>query len=273
MIIQHLRNIPPLEERGLYYQLYRGYVAALSTRELCTFIESHFTFTKLERKLLLDRLAKDVSHKCTKEHENLFTKLLDVADQQESYLQKMYYAKFIEALLPHVSKELQGMAVDFFLKSEYVYNRRRAYTFLETNDLNEFHKQLVKNWRELQDHEILPVFLKTFSSSRLTEIFDSIWEYYGESEWLDYREMIVRNRLVAKTAQCTMVYMDCLRQSDPVSFIFAMKENGQPVDNDFALEVFYKERKGFLLAWFGEMHMDDVLAEIQKDEAIFADGS
>ena len=105
MIIQHLRNIPPLEERGLYYQLYRGYVAALSTRELCTFIESHFTFTKLERKLLLDRLAKDVSHKCTKEHENLFTKLLDVADQQESYLQKMYYAKFIEALLPHVSKE------------------------------------------------------------------------------------------------------------------------------------------------------------------------
>ena len=46
-----------------------------------------------------------------------------------------------------------------------------------------------------------------------------------------------------------------------------MKENGQPVDNDFALEVFYKERKGFLLAWFGEMHMDDVLAEIQKDEA------
>ena len=114
-----------MEERGLYYQLYRGYVAALSTRELCTFIESHFTFTKLERKLLLDRLAKDVSHKCTKEHENLFTKLLDVADQQESYLQKMYYAKFIEALLPHVSKELQGMAVDFFLKSEYVYNRRR----------------------------------------------------------------------------------------------------------------------------------------------------
>lgn len=273
MAIHNLKRIPPLTERDMHYQLYRGFIAALSTKELCEFIDLKFRHTKLERKLILDKLSKDIARKCTEDHETLFLNLVEVADQQETFHQKMYCASFIEVFLPYVPKQDRKTAIKFLLDSKYVYNRRRAYFFLESHGCVGFRTQLVNNWKTYQEMEILPIFLKWFSPFALTGIFENIWSFYQDWDWLDYHGLLLRNRLVAKTAAITSEYMDKLRELDPVSFIFAMKELGKPVEDKFALDVFEKDRRGFLLAWFGEMRLEKVLSEIQNNESVFSEQS
>ena len=264
-IFEKIRNIPPLSEKNLFYYLYRGYIAALTTSQLSELILADFNHTKLEHALLLYRLEEDVSSVCTKDHEILFERLLQRIKSIEPYLQKMRCAKFIEVLLPFVSNELQNSALDYFLKSDYRNDRRRAYKFFNNHELSGFENQLLKNWQELRDPEILPLFLQ-FPSSRIVSVFDSIFEFYGEgSAWLDFADLVLRNRLIAQTTDITMEYVDRLKESDPISYLFAMKEANRSVDSDFAIKIFGKEKKGFLLAWFGKMRLLDVLTKIHSE--------
>ncbi|GAH04185.1 unnamed protein product, partial [marine sediment metagenome] len=184
-----------------------------------------------------------------------------------SYFKKESASLILNALCPYISESNRNKLLCYFLKSNYRNNRKRAYIYILDNWSPKYQKIIERTWETYGDDEIINLLVAKMPKSFLLKNFKEISSNFEEKDLeYDFRLKILRNRFYARIFDRIPSELKKLKDEDPISFIFIMKERGNKIEPSWAIEIYKKfPRSRFLSRWYAEMGLwKDILKKDQN---------
>lgn len=259
-----LNNYKDISEKESKYYLIKGVLACLTIEEIIEFIDWNFTQRIILIDLIIQRIKEIIENTTFSVKNILFKKLLDSYQRLNNYHSKQRCSIFIISLVKFMDATNIKRMLTLFLNSKYINDRSRAYSFLLENWSPKFQSNIIKNWKKYKESGILPIFLKHFSTSDLSDYLNDILELLNEdinSEHYDLDTLILRNKFLAKFVQNVKDKIEELKNSDPISYIYIKKQLNEQISYDYAIRIYNEKPSSFryLPVWYSEMKLYDVL--------------
>ena len=250
-----IRNFPEIKEKEDKYYLFLGIVSGLSGQEILMILNDCLNQNIFKRKILLNKITISVPHWSKNNNDILFEKIYFLRDSLNSYFKKESASMMLAVLCPYISKVKQNKLLCGFLQSKYKNNRKRAYAYLLNNWSPSYQKIIEKAWENYDDEEIINLAVARMPKGFLLKNFEDISSYFNDEDLnYDFRLKILRNRFYAKICDDIPSEIEKIKDNDPISFIFIMKECGKKIDPTWAVEVYKKySQSRFLSRWYAEM--------------------
>lgn len=266
-ITDFIRKFPEIKEKNGKYYLFFGIVSGFNSQETLAILNTCLSQGIFKRKILLNKIIRSVSNWTENSNNALFQKVYSLVDSLDSYFKKESAALILASLLPYISQSNRNKLLYYFLRSKYKNNRKRAYVYLLSNWSKIYQKIVIKTWQDFDDNKIVNLLVSKMPKSFLIENFEKLSSYLTEeySEH-DFHLKILRNRFYARIFYYIPSELEKLKNKDPISFIFIMKECNKKIDPLWAIEIYKKfSQSHFLSRWYAEMGLWKVIFKTHKD--------
>lgn len=271
-ITDFIRNFPEIKEKNDKYYLFLGIISGLNSSEVLDILDRCLTRNIFKRKILINKIAMTASTWKKADNDALFEKVYSMFSLLDSYFKKESASIILTTLCPYVSVSNQNKLLHYFLQSGYKNNRKRAYTHLQTSWSPEYQGIIEKTWQTYNDEEIINLLVAKMPKDFLLKNFDEISSHFEEKD-IDYNFYlkILRNKFYARIVDDISSELKKLKNKDPISFIFIMKDCGKKIDPSWAMEIYKKipQSRKYLPRWYADMGLwKDIL---KKNLNIFRD--
>jgi len=229
--IDFLHNFPEIKEKDDKYYLFLGIVSGLNGSGIIEIVGSCLDQDIFKRKILLNKITISADSWSKSINDALFNKIFSALKTLNSYFKKESASIVLAGLCQHISIANQKKLLLFFLKSNYKNNRKRAYAYLLDNWSQQYNKDIEEAWRIYEDEEIIRLLVNKMSREFLLGHFKEISSNFGEEDLdYDFHLKVLRNRFYSRIIDDIPAELERLKDKDPISFIFVMKESGRKVD-------------------------------------------
>lgn len=239
-------------------------LASLNPSEICQVLDTKFEQPLAVRKLILKRMISDLAKGARGPYIALFERLMQAIETLSSYHSKEACSIFLHEMSFFMSSAHQKRLTEYFLKSRYVNNRKRAYRFLlKSKDLGAHTEVISSAWHEHKDPECLELLIEVATEEFIVENWPMMEKYFAEEDsWYDLEYRILRNKFYIKASKYFSAEIKALKKGDPISYIYVMKGLGNKIEASYAVGVYQKfqNSRKYLPTWYGEMGLRDVLA-------------
>jgi len=256
--IDFLHNFPEIKEKNDKYYLFFGIVFGLSGSAVVKVVDLCLDREILKRKILLNKITSSAANWPININNALFDKLFLSLKTLGSYFKKESASMMLSALCPYVSTSRQKKLLLFFLKSKYKNNRKRAYVYLFDHWSQQYNKDIEVAWKTHRDEEIIRLLVNKMPREFLLRHFKEISDNFKEEDlYYDFHLKILRNQFYSRIVDDIPNELERLKDSDPISFIFIIKESGKKVDPKWAIEIYKKlpTSRKYLPKWYSEMRL------------------
>jgi len=262
-IIKNYRNF---NEKNEDYYIFSGLLNSLEPQELIKSFDCSFILRKLKRKVFVYKIIFDVKNGHSQEYEQFFRNLLNNISSLDSYHKKQASSQFLTDLYEYIPSDLQNELIDYLLFSNYINDRKRGYNLLAIYWRDSFKKILEKAFLEYLDFDALDIIIDKMSPKFLYKNYSTLNEFFPDEELeYDFELLKLRNKFLIKIFDfAKKSILPDLKQKDPISYIFIMKENKEKIDEDFAYNTFLNTRRNSLIRWYGQMGLWNAILKIKK---------
>lgn len=267
--VDFIRRFPEIKEKDSGYYLFLGIISGFNSQETLNVLGTCLNQDIFKRKILLNKITISAPRWTKNNNDVLFEKAYSLLGSLNFYFKKESASMILIGLCPHISKLNQNKLLHYFLQSEYKNNRKRAYTYLLDNWSSRYQEIVEKTWRAYNDDEIINLIVAKMPGGFLLKNFKELSSHFKEEDLeYDFRLKILRNRFYARIFDSIPSELKKLKNKDPISFIFVIKERGKKIDPPWAIEIYKKfPRSRFLSRWYAEMGLwKDIL---KKDQNLF----
>jgi len=267
----HIKNFildfPELKRKDELYYLYLGVIYGLSSDEIYDIVINCLEQDVLKRKILLNKIMNSVSKWSKDSSDNIFNKVYISKDSLSSYFKKESASMILMSLFPYISRKNQKKLSNNLLQSKYKNNRKRIYKYLYENWSPGCEKIIEKAWSDFQDEELIRLLISKMSEEFLLKNFSEISDYFNEDELTyDFFLKILRNNFYIRLHNHIKKYIEQLKDSDPISFIFIKKELGEKLEIPWAIKIYENNsRSRFLARWYSEMGLWEEILTIEPN--------
>jgi len=271
-LLNYLNNLPIIEnKKDDKYYLFLGMVLQLDEGELEEVVWNTFSTGDIfKRKSIIQAMDIRVSILNEKSVDKIIKFILRRIDTLDSYFRKESASQAIVTLIPYASSGLQKEVVSYWLTSVYINNRKRAYSFLTQYWSSKYQTMVVDVWHKFDDEAVLNILVEKSTEDFLMNNCVKLSQVLAvdEDDFLyDWRKKILRNKFYVRIAKKIPEDIKLLKKTDPISYIFVMKEMGENLDPQWALTV-YKDSKGsrarrYLPRWYAEMKLWDKIVLLE----------
>lgn len=254
-VIDFILKFPEIKEKDEKYYLFLGIISGLHSKEFLNILDTCLVQDIFKRKILINKVSISAPIWKVSDNDALFEKVYSIIDSLDSYFKKESASLILAAHLPYISKSNQDKLLNYFLQSKYTNNRKRAYEYLLNNWSSEYLKAVEKAWQDYEDYDIINLLINKIPEKFLVDNIEKISGHFNEEDIeYDLRLKVLRNRFYARIMDKIPSKIQKLKNDDPISFIFIMKECGKRIEPAWAIKIYKKFPKSrFLSRWYAEM--------------------
>jgi len=264
--INIIKNYGNFNEKNEDYYIFSGLLNCLGPQELIKSFDYSFNLGKLKRKVFIYKIIFDINNGHSQEYEQFFTNLSNNISSLDSYHKKQACSQFLTDLYEYIPSDLQNELTDYLLFSNYKNDRKRGYHLLAVYWRDSFKKILEKAFLEYLDFDAVEIIIDKMSPTYLYNNYSTLNEFFQDEElrW-DFELLKLRNKFLIKIFDfAKKSIIPDLREKDPISYIFIMKESKEKIDEDFAYNTFLNTRRNSLITWYGQMGLWNAILKINK---------
>lgn len=262
-----IRSFPEIREKDDKYFLFLGIISGLDNTEIIEILNLCLDQDIFKRKILLNKIVSSVSSWSKNVNDNLFKKIFSSLGTLNSYFKKESASMMLSGLCPYISAINQKKLLHYFLQSNYKNNRKRAYAYLLDNWSLKYQIVVEKAWQVYNDEEIISLLVARIPRSFLLKNFKDISCHFEEEDLdYDFHLKVIRNKFYARIVEDISSELKQLKDKDPISFIFIMKECGRKIDPGWAMEIYRKfpRSRKYLPRWYAEMKLWKEIIKIDR---------
>ena len=261
-------NFPEIQEKNDNYYLFLGIISKLNSSEILEILDSCLSQDIFKRKILINKIAKTAQTWKKIDNDTIFKKTYHMFNSLDSYFKKESASIVLNTLCPYVSISNQNKLLYYFLQSNYKNNRKRAYIYLQTNWSPEYQMVVEKTWQDYNREGIISLLVAKMPKEFLLKNFEDISSHLKEEDIdYDFYLKIIRNKFYARVVDDISSELKKLKNKDPISFIFIMRECGKKIDPSWAMDI-YKgnpQSRKYLPRWYADMDLwKDILKKNQS---------
>ena len=160
-----------------YITPYSNFISALintlSPKQACMMFDLSFKQSPDIRKVVVKKIAHDITNKWMPIHKTLISNLLKQISMP-SFSKRDSCAFVITCLYPHLPKEEQKSIISLFLSSKYTLVRERALKILHKNWNVEYTDTVWEIWNKNQSDTCAKIILDYFSLEFLKKNYKSL---------------------------------------------------------------------------------------------------
>jgi len=266
-IIDFILKFPEIKEKDEKYYFFLGIVSGLNSKEFLAILDTCLIQDIFKRKILINKASASAPIWKISDNDDLFKKVYSVIDSLDSYFKKESASMILVAVLSYISKSNQYKLLNYFLQSKYTNNRKRAYEYLLNKWSPEYLKVVEKAWQDYEDYSIINLLINKTPKEFLVDNREKISSYFNEDNLeYDFRLKILRNMFYARIFDEIPSVIRKLKNDDPISFIFIMKECNKKIEPTWAIEIYKKfPRSRFLSRWYAEMGLWKEILKIEQN--------
>ncbi|HHT9105992.1 MAG TPA: hypothetical protein ACFYD7_08990 [Candidatus Wujingus californicus] len=264
--IDFIKNFGEITKRDENYYIFAGLINCLTPKEFFSVCDFSFKYGKLGKEIFINKNIADFNNEKTKRYEQFFRQMFNTLPSISNYHSNQACSYFLSSVYDTLSIPLQNEFLSYSLFSKYKNDRRRAYNIISSPWKSEYKEILEKNFFKFFDLEAAEIIIDNFPASFLNKNYTTLIKFFPE-EYLKYDFSILklRNKMLIKIFK----YIENsiilkLKESDPVSYIYILKECDKKIDSDFAYKVFVQTKRKSLLLWYGQMGLWNVLIKIKE---------
>lgn len=264
--IKIFKNYGNFNRKDEDYYIFSGLLNCLEPKELIKSFDCRFILTKLKRKVIIYKIVSDINNGHLQKYLQFFRNLLKNISSLDSYHKQQACSQFLTDLYEYLPSDLKNKLIDYLLFSNYKNDRKRGYYLLSNYWRDSFKKILEKAFLEYLDFDAVRIIIDKMKPAYLYKNHSTLNEFFPDEELeIDFELLKLRNKFLIKIfdfAKSSIILH--LKDKDPISYIFIMKEKKKKIDEDFAYNTFLNTRRNSLITWYGQMGLWNVILKIKK---------
>jgi hypothetical protein len=247
--------------------LLNGLLWCLSSEELEKLFDFFIKQNVGVRRIFFSRILKDKSISI---NIKLSNHIIEIIDEIDEYPKRESVSKFLFDLASKL--ELDDAIIIFrkLILSKFRNDRKRAINMLAKYELYSEIYYIEKSWLKYEDERLIKFILYNSSEKfilKYQKLIEEIFEEYDEEDLMAFFNIkILRNKYLSRTMKVNEEKIIELKDTDPISYLYIMKEANKKVEMEYAIKNFGNPSayRHFLPVWFAKMNMWDTLVKLSN---------
>ncbi len=263
---EYLKNFGTLEKKDKRYYLFRAFLLCLNVQETRDLIQIDFSQDILTRFLITKKIIDDLKVGQNKNLTKLVEEILERIATLTSYHKKQAASKFLTEIFDFLEPEYQDTVMAYLFNSPYINDRKRSYGLLMKKFDESYTEKLLEHLNQYDGDYPLAVIVSCCQPKVLNENFDLINKYFEDDLiQYDWQLLKIRTKFYARLLNLRPKFINQLKQKDPISYMYVMKETGKKIDSDMAWKAFMANpNRSSLFRLFSDLKLWDVLIKIDR---------
>lgn len=263
-VVDFIIKFPEIAQKNSRYYLYLGMISGLNAKETQNIVNHCLNQGILKRKVILNKIMFSAANWTTEENNQIFKEVYNSINTLTSYFKKESASMVLMTLFSHVSHDNQNKLVKDFSQSRYKNNRKRIYRYFYKNWAPNCKIIIEKAWLTFKDEESIGLIIAKMPKEFLIKNLDELLASFNKDNLsYDFFLKLLRNKLYSRLYDKIPSKIQELKESDPISYIFIMKDCKEKLNIKWAIEIYKKHSQSrFLGRWYSEMNLwADILKE------------
>jgi hypothetical protein len=263
--VEYLKNFTPLQKRDKRYYLFRAFLICLNSEETVELLKRDFSQDKLIRFLITKKIIQDLKGGFKKYHEDLVEEILESIKSLSTYHRKQAGSKFLTEIFDCLDSDYQKSIISYLIDSPYINDRKRAYFLLDKKFDNSYVEKLLEHLHTYNDGYPLEIIIKYCSKKVLNDNFNLIDSHFDDDSLeYDWQLLKLRTKFYSKLYYLKKSLIEGVKRTDPVTYLYIMKELKKKVDPKLAWEAYRTNPRNSLFRLFADLGLWDVLTKIDQ---------